>query len=240
MKNKKEHSEEQSYVVLFLWVAYNLQSLVSVPIVPLVLIGFMVSGLVLRQHLHILTEPSKKSVHTITNQNLRNKLENILILILLPLLVTLNVKEMELKKIIDFVPTVTSELSLKQNMIEKQLTANLFFNEHKYLLAKNYFNQGLGNQGKQLMLETLNSNLHKGNKLWYLAYFAKNNEDWETSLSYLKQAVKLDPANLEIRKDYTLMLLDLNQKNNALEQLKIMTDLAPQATQTLDVKSKIN
>ena len=200
----------------------------------------MVSGLVLRQHLHILTEPSKKSVHTITNQNLKNKLGNLLVVILLPLLVILNVKEMQLKKVIDFVPKVTSELSLKQNMIEKQLKANLFFNEHKYLLAKNYFNQGLGYQGKQLMLETLNSDLHKGNKLWYLAYFAKNNEEWEISLNYFKQAVELDPANLEIRKDYISVLLELNKKSNALEQLRKMRDLAPQATQTLDAQSKIN
>jgi O-antigen ligase len=238
--NKNNPNQTHKFAPLsFLWLAYNIQSLVSIPIVPIVLLGFITAGLIIQADRYEITDkqPTGKKLNEIMKDKPFLKVSmSIVCLAIIPIMWNLNYKEFQLKNTIDFVPKTQVELSEKLEFNNHLLNVNLNYNEHKYLVAKNLFNQGLGLQAAEVMKETLGNKLHLYNKTWYLAYFYKNQNSLEKSLPYFEKLVDLDPNNLDIRKDYILILRGLNLQKESFAQEQYLKEKAPDSKQYFEIK----
>jgi len=137
----------------------------------------------------------------------------------------------KLKGVLDFAPANQLELEQKMNEIKDILTLPIYREEYKFMLAKNLFNQGLGYQAKPIMEEATNNALHASRKFWYLAYFSMNIGNNQDSLKYFIKAKRLDPMNLELRKDLVLLLKkqkNFKAANIELEELRKIAPLSEQ------------
>ena len=96
-------------------------------------------------------------------------------------------------------------------------------NDEMYLnLAHAYFQQGDSSQARTYYSQASTSDQKRIKSISYqqLGILAKNGQQYEESLNYLKSAIKTDPSNLDARYDYELVkkLLQEQQQNQQNQQ----------------------
>jgi len=223
--------------VLFIgWVGFILQSLVSIPVISFLIFGTIIAALIAKSYLRLnLVESNKSSLNSKKinlNMDYLKYASSAIVLILNFSLSSVIVNgDSKLKDALDFAPTNQLELELKMNEITEILTLPIYREEYKFVLAKNLFNQGLGYQAKPIMEEATNNALHASQKYWYLAYFSMNIGNNQDSIKYFIEAKRLDPMNLDLRKDLILLLKKQNNfkaANIELEELRRFVPLSEQ------------
>jgi len=231
----KENTQETK--ILFIgWIGFILQSLVSIPVISFLIFGTIIASLItksyLRSNIAQSTEFSFKSKRIdLSMIQLKSASSAIVLILNFALSGVIANGDNKLKGVLDFAPANQLELEQKMNEINDILTLPIYREEYKFMLAKNLFNQGLGYQAKPIMEEATNNALHASRKFWYLAYFSMNIGNNQDSLKYFIQAKRLDPMNLDLRKDLVLLLKkqkNFKAANIELEELRKIAPLSEQ------------
>lgn len=224
------------------WIAFLLQSSVSIPVIPFLVIGTVTSILIIKTNDSIKqTSQATEASEEIFKKFLRGK--SIRMVTLFTLIINLIVstalilQDQKLKTTIDFVPKTTKDLTSKKVNVKNLTGKKIYREEYKYLLAKNLFNQGFGYEGEVVMKDASNNALHAYNKYWYLGYFNLNLNKTNEAIMYLKFAKELDPVNLNIRRDLVLLLRLQKDVKNASSELEELRKLSPNSEQ---YKSLVN
>lgn len=235
----QQQSEKKSKNVQLLavsWIGYVLQSLISIPVVPMLVIGTIIGSLIIKTNLKSVEKSKQIANQENSPVNLITKrvfiFGSCLILIINVIISsTMLIKDNNFKNIIDFQPSTENELSLKLSKYRQVMDRSLYSQEYSFMFAKNLFNQGLGYDAELIMKETFGDTLHSYKKNWYLAYFNSNVGKSKDAIEFFLKAKNLDPKNLNLRKDLILLLRRENFIDKAKNELEELANLAPNSDQ---------
>lgn len=237
LRNYKGEKNTKDWQILFIsWLSFQLQSLVSIPIVSFLIFGTLISFLIIKRYVNLQTVNEVNHLRKLKNPtiqatNWKRLGATVLLTSNLAFASLLLNNDNKLKQVIEYSPATIEELEVKKNSISNLLKFPIYREEYKFLLARNLFNQGIGYEAEPLMKDATKSELHSYRKYWYLAYFYMNIGKDSESLRSFYEAIKFDPMNLNLRKDFILLLRKKNEIDAAKDELDKLEKLAPSSEQ---------